>query len=65
MKKGIQYSHYCGTELQDLCSSIRLSVKLIDTDIENSKEWANHALKVVKDLAKKISQLDEINNMDY
>ena len=53
MKKGIQYSHYCGTELQDLCSSIRLANKLIDTDAEGSKKWTNHALKVVKELTKK------------
>jgi len=26
MKKGIQYSHYCGTELLELVSSIRMSM---------------------------------------
>lgn len=65
MKKGIQYSHYCGTELAELTSSIRLSINLADENIEESKEWAKYALKMVSQLRDKIAELDELNNMNY
>lgn len=65
MKKGIQYSHYCGTELLELVSSIRLSMDLIDENREESKEWGEYALKMVSQLRDKIAELDKLNSMDY
>ena len=65
MKKGIQYSHYCGTELLELASSIRLSMDLIDENREESKEWGEYALKMVSQLRDKIAELDKLNGMDY
>lgn len=65
MKKGIQYSHYCGTELLELVSSIRLSMDLIDENREESKEWGEYALKMVSQLRDKIAELDKLNGMDY
>lgn len=65
MEKGIQYSHYCGTELQELLSSIKLSMNLVDENRDESKEWGEHALKMVSKLRDKIAELDKINGMDY
>ena len=65
MKKGIQYSHYCGTELLELVSSIRLSIDLVDENKEESKEWGEYALKMVSQLRDKIAELDKLNGMDY
>lgn len=65
MKKGIQYSHYCGTELLELVSSIRLSMDLVDENKEESKEWGEYALKMVAKLRDKIAELDKLNGMDY
>ena len=65
MEKGIQYSHYCGTELLELVSSIRLSMDLIDENKEESKEWGEYALKMVSQLRDKIAELDKLNGMDY
>ena len=64
MKKGIQYSHYCGTELLELVSSIRLSLELVDENRDESKQWGEYALKMVSQLRDKIAQLDEINEMN-
>lgn len=65
MKKGIQYSHYCGTELLELNSSIRLAIN-IDTDMSSeAKEWLEYAIQMVEKLGKKISDLDNLNEMDY
>lgn len=65
MKKGVQYSHYCGTELLELVSSIRLSMALVDENREESKEWGEYALKMVSQLRDKIAELDKLNGMDY
>lgn len=65
MKKGIQYSHYCGTELAELISSISLSLDLVDENREESKEWGEYALKMVSQLRDKIAKLDILNEMDY
>jgi len=65
MEKGIQYSHYCGTELLELVSSIRLSLDLVDENREESKEWGEYALKMVTQLRDKIAELDKLNGMDY
>jgi hypothetical protein len=65
MKRGIQYSHYCGTELLEIVNSIRLSMELIDENRKESIEWAEYALKMVSNLRDKIEKLDIINEMDY
>jgi len=65
MQKGVQYSHYCGTELLELVSSIRLSMDLVDENREQSIEWGEYALKMVSKLRDKIAELDKLNNMDY
>jgi hypothetical protein len=65
MKKGIQYSHYCGTELLELVSSIKLSMDLVDESREESREWGEYALKMVSKLRDKIAELDKLNGMDY
>lgn len=65
MKKGIQYSHYCGAELLELVSSIRLSMELVDENIEESIEWGEYALEMVSRLRDKIAELDKLNEMDY
>jgi len=65
MKKGTQYSHYCGTELLELVSSIRLSMDLVDENREESKEWGEYALKMVSQLRDKIAELDKLNGMEY
>jgi DNA-directed RNA polymerase subunit H (RpoH/RPB5) len=67
MKKGIQYSHYCGTELQELQSSLRLAEKMLKNAKieEESLTWIKHSKIVVKDLRDKISFLDKLNDMKY
>ena len=65
MKKGIQYSHYCGTELLELVSSIRLSMDLSTENIDESKKWGEYALNKVASLRDKIAALDKLNEMDY
>ena len=65
MKKGIQYSHYCGTELLELVSSIRLSMDLVTENIEESKKWGEYAIKMVSQLRDKIAELDKLNDMKY
>jgi hypothetical protein len=65
MKKGIEYSHYCGTELLELVSAIRLCMDLVDENREESKEWGGYALKMVSKLRDKIAELDKLNGMDY
>jgi hypothetical protein len=62
-KKGIQYSHYCGTELQEMLDSIKLSIDLIDEDKNLSVEWAKRAIEMVNQLRIKISDLDVLNEM--
>jgi hypothetical protein len=65
MKKGIQYSHYCGTELLELVSSIRLSMNLADENLEESKKMGKYALEMVNKLRDKIAELDKLNEMEY
>lgn len=65
MKEGIQYSHYCGTELLELVSSIRLTMELSEEDKEESKKWGEYALTMVSKLRDKIAELDKLNNMKY
>lgn len=65
MKKGIQYSHYCGTELLELVSCIRLSMDLVDDNRDESVEWGERALKMVAQLREKIVALDNLNEMIY
>lgn len=65
MKKGIEYSHYCGTELLELVSSIRLSIDFLEEDKKSSKEWSEYALTMVSKLRDKIAELDKLNNMKY
>lgn len=65
MKKGIQYSHYCGTELLELVSSIRLSMNLAEENLEESKKMGKYALEMVNKLRDKIAELDKLNEMEY
>lgn len=65
MKKGIQYSHYCGTELLELNSSIRLAIDSDKDMSKESKEWLEYAIQMVNKLRKKISDLDNLNEMSY
>lgn len=64
MKKGVQYSHYCGTELLELVSSIRLSMDLVDENRKESKEWSEYALKMVSKLRDKILSNGELNEQN-
>lgn len=66
MKKGIQYSHYCGTQLMELISSISLCIDLIKEDNkEDAIKWCIYAQNMTEQLTKKISDLDNINNMNF
>jgi hypothetical protein len=67
MKKGIQYSHYCGTELVDLSAYIRLAEKLMkDKELEReSIAMLKHASERLDALTRRIARLDKINEMDY
>ena len=65
MKKGIQYSHYCGTELLELTQSINLSMELTDENRAESIEWGKRALEMTAKLRDKIAELDKLNNMEY
>ncbi len=65
MKKGIEYSHYCGTELLELINSINLTMELADEDRTQSIKWGKYALKTVNELREKIAELDKLNNMKY
>ena len=65
MKKGVQYSHYCGLELLEIINSIHLSMDLVDENREKSIEWAKYALKMTSQLRDKIAELDILNKMEY
>lgn len=75
MKKGIQYSHYCGTELQEIVCGvheIQEIVKEINAKIEffeDSKQevinWGNYVKDMAQKLRDKIAELDKLNKMDY
>jgi hypothetical protein len=64
-KVGIQYSHYCGTELLELCCSINLCLDYMTEDPEEAKRWGNRAQEMVNQLRIKISDLDKLNGMKY
>ena len=65
MKKGTQYSHYCGRELLELVSAIRLCMALANEDREESIKWGEYALETVSQLRDKIAELDILNEMEY
>lgn len=65
MNKGVQYSHYCGTELLEIVSAIRLLMELVDEDREESIKWGQYALDMTNKLRIKISDLDVLNEMKY
>ena len=65
MKKGIQYSHYCGTELAELVSGIWMCMELQEEDKEESQNWGQYSLDMVLKLRDKIAELDKLNGMDY
>lgn len=65
MKKGIQYSHYCGTELMEIISAVDLSMALVDENREESIKWGKYAKDMTQRLRDKIAKLDVINGMDY
>ena len=65
MKKGIQYSHYCGTELMEIINSIHLCMEFIDEDKKEAIKWGKYAKDMVNKLRDKISELDKINLMNY
>lgn len=64
MKEGTQYSHYCGTELNEILCLIRSAMNHIDDKPEASKDILIQAKKEVRKLRDKISELDVINNME-
>jgi hypothetical protein len=66
MQKGIQYSHYCGTELLEIINGIHLCIEYINED--NKKDavnWGNYTKQIAEQLRDKIAQLDKINGMEY
>ena len=66
MKQGIQYSHYCGTQLLELINSINLSIEYIKEDNKNEAiKWCIYAQHMTEQLTNKISELDKLNNMNY
>jgi len=66
MKKGIQYSHYCGTELQNLIDLAWLIKDDINNkDIISALLFLKELKENIENLRVKISKLDVINKMDY
>lgn len=66
MKKGIQYSHYCGTPQTNLCCYHRMAMDALnDGDIEEAKTMLENAMEHQKKLRIMISDLDILNEMDY
>lgn len=66
MKKGIQYSHYCGTEILEGLSLIWLIKDDIkNNDIESANKYLDDLKKDIENLYKKIGELDMINEMKY
>ena len=65
MKKGIQYSHYCGTELMEIINGIHLCMDLIESDKAEGVKWGNYAKEMTERLRDKIAELDQINEMQY
>ncbi len=66
MKKGVQYSHYCGTELQEISSAIYLSISFAkEGNIEDAETWSKYAQEMTTSLRNKIAELDILNGMTY
>jgi hypothetical protein len=66
MKKGIQYSHYCGTELQELCSYHWLAQNSIDKgQYTEASDFIKTAQNMTEKLRNKIAELDKLNEMNY
>lgn len=65
MKKGIQYSHYCGTELQEIVCGIDLCMDFADEDREQVIKWGKYVKDMAQKLRDKIAELDKLNEMDY
>jgi hypothetical protein len=66
MKKGIQYSHYCGTELQELCSYHWLAQNSINKEqYKEAQEFIKIAQDMTEKLRNKIVELDKLNEMNY
>lgn len=66
MKKGIQYSHYCGTELLELTSFLWLAKDDVSkNNLDSAIEQINIAMDEVLKLRNKIAELDKLNEMDY
>ena len=64
--KNIQYSHYCGTELQNLIDLIWLANEMNkDGETENVAIKLEEIKKDIESLRVKISDLDKINEMNY
>lgn len=59
MKKNIQYSHYCGTELLEIVCALDNAI------FEDAENWINYAKKMTEQLRDKIAELDVINEMKY
>lgn len=66
-KKGVQYSHYCGTELCNLIDLVWLANEMNkDGETENVSIKLSEIKKDIESLRKKISDLDKVNNiMNY
>lgn len=66
MKKGIQYSHYCGTELTELCCGIWLTKDdLKNNDIKSAMANLDDLQLLVTCLTERIAELDKINKMKF
>jgi hypothetical protein len=66
MKKGIEYSHYCGLELLELISAIHLCMEYMkEGDQKEAENWGNYTKKMAEELRNKIAELDKINEMNY
>lgn len=64
-KKGIQYSHYCGTELQEIVCGIDLCMDFSDEDRDESIKWGKYVKDITQRLRDKIAELDILNEMNY
>lgn len=65
-KKNIQYSHYCGTELQNSIDLIWLAIDDINKgNYTEAKNSLTDLRSTIHNLKSKISDLDTINEMKY
>ncbi len=66
MKKGIQYSHYCGTELMEIISGIHLCMEYTkENNTDEAIKWGDYTKSMAEKLRDKIAELDKINEMNY